>query len=104
MAEDGSINSVYVFGNGMLDTIDNVFWMLPFSSIRQSNLVRQDNCIRAEEWNCRRRVIAAEHRPDNARAELARLWKEWIRRDAFRPLKDPAAVQVNDAELPYEDE
>jgi hypothetical protein len=108
MAEDGSISSAYVFGKGLLDTIDHVFWMLPFSSIREANRVRHDNGIRAEEWSNRRRVISAEHSLDNARAELARLWKEWMRRDsdACKPPKDPAAVRINlkDGELPYQDE
>jgi hypothetical protein len=30
---------------GMLDTLDDVFWMLPFSSKKQAHIIRQENQI-----------------------------------------------------------
>jgi hypothetical protein len=50
-----------VFGNGFLDVIDDVFWMLPFSSVRQAQLVCQDHNISQEDWNRRREKIMQEH-------------------------------------------
>jgi len=66
-------------GRGILDLIDDVFWHLPFSCVRQAKLVRQDNNLPEEAWQARRGLIRAEHRLPNAREELARLWKERIR-------------------------
>ena len=39
-----------VFGKGMLDTLDDVFWMLPFSSKKQAQIIRQENQIPDEDW------------------------------------------------------
>ncbi len=41
---------LYVFGKGMLDTLYDVFWMLPFSSKKQAQIIRQENQITDEEW------------------------------------------------------
>ena len=54
----------------MLDLIDEVFWMLPFSSARQAKRVRQENNITDDVWNARRKMIRDEHRLPKARAEL----------------------------------
>ena len=79
LKEDGTTTlEAHVFGKGILDLIDDVFWHLPFSSVRQAKFVRQDNNIPEEAWNARRKTIRAEHRQPNARDELARLWKERI--------------------------
>ncbi len=40
---------LHVFGKGMLDTLDDVFWMLPFSSKEQAQIIRQENQITDEE-------------------------------------------------------
>ncbi len=34
---------MHVFGKGLLDTLDDVFWMLPFSGKKQSQIIRQEN-------------------------------------------------------------
>jgi hypothetical protein len=34
----------------MLDTLEDVFWMLPFSSKKQAQIIRQENQITDEEW------------------------------------------------------
>ena len=77
--EDGTTTQAHVFGKGILDLIDDVFWHLPFSSKNQAKRVRQDNNITEDSWNARRSAIRAEHRQPNARDELSRLWKERIR-------------------------
>ena len=78
--------------------------MLPFSSARQSVRVRQDNNITEEVWNTRRKVIRDEHRLQNARAELERLWKQQIAKNNGK--KGTATVaedEVDDGELPMAD-
>jgi hypothetical protein len=73
-----------VFGKGMLDTLDNVFWMLPFSSKKQAQIIRQENQITDEEWGKRRELIMAEHRRlPNSKEQLEQHWKVWIAQDAF---------------------
>jgi hypothetical protein len=67
---------VFVFGKGLLDLLDDVFWMLPFSSVRQAKRIRTENNITEDVWNNRILAVAAEHRLPNARAELEQLWKE----------------------------
>jgi hypothetical protein len=67
-----------VFGKGFLDLIDDAFWNLPFSGIRQAKRIRQEFHITEEVWNIRSKWIRDEHRLPNAREELERLWKERI--------------------------
>ena len=73
---DGTTSTVFVFGKGMLDLFDYVFWMLPFNSDRQAKRVRTDNNITDDVWNARRKYIMDEHRQPNARTELAQCWKQ----------------------------
>jgi hypothetical protein len=82
-----------VFGNGFLDTIDDVFWMLPFSSVRQAQLVCQDHNISIDDWNRRREKIMQEHRQAGAREQLTARWKSWVASDSFKEkmaAKEPA--------------
>jgi hypothetical protein len=51
-----------VVGKGMLYTLDDFFRMLPFSSKKQAQIIRQENQITDEEWEKRRDLIMAEHR------------------------------------------
>ena len=74
---------VPVFGKGLLDLLDEVFWMLPFSGARQAKRVR-------------RKAIRDEHRLPNARAELERLWKERIAKN--QQLKGTEGVGAQDEE------
>jgi hypothetical protein len=60
-----------VSGKGMLDTLDDVFWMLPFSSKEQAQIIRQENQITDEEWGKRRDLIMAEHRLPNPKERAA---------------------------------
>jgi hypothetical protein len=59
-----------VFGKGMLDTLDDVFRMLPFSCKKQVQNIRQENQITDEEWEKRRELIMAEQRLPNSKEQL----------------------------------
>jgi hypothetical protein len=67
----------------MLDTLDDVFQMLPFSSKKQAQIVRQENQITDEEWGKCRELIMAEHRLPNSKEQLEKHWNVWIAQDAF---------------------
>jgi hypothetical protein len=41
---------MHVFGKGLLDTLDDVFWMLPFSGKKQSQIIRQENDLTDDDW------------------------------------------------------
>jgi hypothetical protein len=43
----------------MLDTLDDVLWMLPFSSKKQTQIIWQENQAAEEEWQKRRDLITA---------------------------------------------
>ena len=84
---------MHVFGKGMLDTLDDVFWMLPFSSKKQADIVRQENNLTDEDWLKRRDQITAEHRLEGARDQLRTQWKEWIKQDASKDSRDQLWIQ-----------
>ena len=100
-AAGGGTSTVPVFGKGMLDLIDEVFWMLPFSSARQAKRVRQENNITDDVWNARRKMIRDEHRLPKARAELERLWKERVAKDieSKKPQRGGVVDSIEDALL-----
>ena len=100
-AAGGGTSTVPVFGRGLLDLIDEVFWMLPFSSARQAKRVRQENHITDEVWNARRKMIRDEHRLPKARAELERLWKERVAKD-IESKKGGGVVNSMEDALPME--
>ena len=77
---EGGKKTNQVFGRGLLDTLDDVFWMLPFSSKKQADLVRQENDIADDIWERRRKLIFAENRTDEAREHLTNGFKAWISR------------------------
>jgi hypothetical protein len=79
-----------VFGKGTLDTLDDILWMLPFSSKKQAQIIRQENQITDLEWEKRRDLIMAEHRLPNSKEQLEHHWKAWIARDAFTARKAAA--------------
>jgi hypothetical protein len=58
---------------GLIDLIDDVFWLPPFNCDRTAKCVRQDFSIAEEVWNARREVIRADHSAEleTARTELA---------------------------------
>ena len=91
-----------VFGNGFLDTIDDVFWMLPFSSVRQAQLVCQDRNITVDDWTERRERLVQEHRRDAARKQL---WKAWVASEHFQKTKAAAEESATaEAEIPEYDD
>ncbi len=67
----------------MLETLDDVFWMLPFSSKKQAQIIRQENQITDKKWGKRRNLIMAEHRLPNSKEQLEQHWKAWMAQDAF---------------------
>ena len=75
---------MHVFGKGLLDTLDDVFWMVPFSGKKQSQAIRQENDLTEDDWQKRRNLITAEHRLENARDQLKTQWKAWIKKDAVQ--------------------
>ncbi len=75
---------MHVFGKGVLDTLDDAFWMLPFSDKKQSQIIRQENDLTDDDWQKRRNQITAEHRLENAWDQLRTQWKAWIKQDAFK--------------------
>ena len=95
---------MFVFGKGFLDLIDDVFWMLPFSSDMQSKRVRQDNSITEDVWNARRAVIRAEHRVPTARGELEKSWKERLeRKGCASSVAASAAAEILDGQMQYDE-
>jgi len=87
-----------VFGKGMLDTLDDVFWMLPFSSKEQAQIIRQENQITDKGWEKRRELIMAE---PNSKEQLEQHWKAWIAFTAHRAAATRAMTAA--AEIPEYD-
>jgi hypothetical protein len=75
---------MYVFGKGMLDTVDDALWMLPFSGKKQSQIIRQENNLTDDDWQKHCNQITAEHRLENARDQLMIQWKAWIKQYAVK--------------------
>ena len=87
----------------MLDTLDDAFWMLPFSS--KKHIVRQENGLTDDDWQKRRDQIMAEHRLDGARNQLRTQWKAWINQDAFKAgIQAAPRAPAGDPTIPEFDE
>ena len=56
-SENGKLKTISIFGHGMLDLLDDVFLMLPFSSRKQSGLILQEKKIGTDIWVTRREQI-----------------------------------------------
>ncbi len=90
-----------MFGKGMLDTLDDVSWMLPFSSKKQAQNIRKENQTTDEEWEKRRELIMAEHRLPNSKEQLEQHWKAWIAPDAFSARRAAATrAKTTAAQIP----
>ena len=87
----------------MLDTLDDLFWMLPFSSKKQAQIIRQENNITDDTWQKRRDQIMAEHRLPAAREQLEQQWKAWIAQDGFKARRKAATRAQAAAEIPEYD-
>jgi hypothetical protein len=57
--------------------------MLPFSSKKQANLIRQEHGILEDIWQTRRDLLSAEHKHADVRKQLAERRKIWIGQDSF---------------------
>ena len=79
----GAKKSINAFGHGFLDTLDDAFFMLPFSSRKQAELIRQEKSIPEDFWQTRRALLSAEHKHKDARQKLKESWKQWIGQDEF---------------------
>ncbi len=86
-----------VFGNGFLDVINDVFWMPPFSSVRQAQLVCQDHNITMDDWSKRREKIMDEHSKSGAREQLALSWNSWVASKPFQDFQERIAVAADSA-------
>jgi hypothetical protein len=103
----GGKKTIQVFGRGLLDTLDDAFWMLPFSSKKEAITIRQDNGILDETWQTRRDLLAKEHKQPDARKQLADKWKMWIGQDTFLQRREAAKAKQQDVaqlELPEYDD
>jgi hypothetical protein len=65
-------------GNGFLHLVDNLFWNLPFASVKQGNAVHEKFHVSEEDWDAEILEITAEHDQDGARQQLIDGWKSWI--------------------------
>ena len=93
-----------MIGKGLLDTLDDVFWMLPFSSKKQGQIIRQENQITDLEWEKRRDLIMAEHRLPNSKEQLEQHWKAWIAQGAYSARRAAATrAKAAAAEVPEYD-
>ncbi len=96
---------MHVFGKGLLDTLDDVFCMLPFSGKKQSQIIRQENDLTDDDWQKRRNLITAEHRLENARDQLMAQWKAWIKQDAVKASSQAGqGAPAADSSIPEYDE
>ena len=104
---EGEKKTLAVFGRGLLDTLDDAFWMLPFSSKKQAHLIRQEMSIPDEDWQRRRDLISAEHRHADARKQLTDGWKAWIGQESFSERREAAKARRSAAgakDIPEYDE
>ena len=65
-------------GKGILHLVDNLFWNLPFASVRQGNAVRKKFHVSQDDWDAKILEITAEHDLEGARQQLIDGWKSWI--------------------------
>ncbi len=99
---------MHIFGKGLLDTLGDVFRMLPFSGKKQSQIIRQENDLTDDDWQKRRNLmilITAEHRLENARDQLMTQWKAWIKQDAVKASSQagPGAPAANPSIQEYDE-
>ena len=67
-----------LLGNSILHLVDNLFWYLPFASVKQGNAVREKFNVSEDDWEAKIQFITAEHDKDGARQQLIDGWKSWI--------------------------
>jgi hypothetical protein len=65
-------------GKGILHLVDNLFWNLPFASVKQGNAVREKFHVSQDDWDAKILEITAEHDLEGARQQLIDGWKLWI--------------------------
>ncbi len=97
---EGGKKTIQVFGRGLLDTLDDAFWMLPFSSKKQANTIQQENGILEDTWQTRRDLVSKEHKHADARKQLADKWKMFIGQDSFHSRRKAAKAKQQDTAQP----
>ena len=72
--------NVKLIGHGFLSLVDNLFWYLPFASIKQAHGIREKAvpAVTEENWAEMYAAITAEHYVEGAREQLAAGWKKWL--------------------------
>ncbi len=96
---------MHVFVKGMLDTLDDAFWMFAFSGKKQSQIIRQEYDLTDDDWQKRRKQITAEHRLEGTRDQLRTQWKALIKQDAFKASSQsgPAAPAADQGIQEYDE-
>ena len=67
-----------MFGIGMLQMLDQVFWNLPFASAKQDTIVRKKFNYPEEDWQAKREELEKEHNADGARDQLRAGLLQWL--------------------------
>ena len=69
-----------LIGKGFLNLVDQVFWHLPFSSVKQAHAVREkaNPPVSEEDWAARFEAITDEHKEEGALEQLAAGWMESV--------------------------
>ena len=78
---------MHVFGKGLLDTLDDVFWMLPFSGKKQSQIISRKIILEMMNGKTSEKRIdltMAEHRLPTAKGDRVKQLKAWMAQDAFK--------------------
>ena len=63
-----------MFGIGMLQMLDQVFWNLPFASAKQATVVRKKFNYPEADWQAKREELEKEHNADGVRDQLGPGW------------------------------
>jgi hypothetical protein len=100
-----SRKTVPLFGKGFLYVVDNLFWNLPFASVKQSIAVREKFHITEEEWTEKWKYFTSEHDEDGAREQLISGWKSWVQNQQQKgPGEGGAATAKPDLSIVMVDE
>ena len=67
-----------MFGIGMLQMLDQVFWNLPFASAKQATVVREKFNYPEADWQAKREELEKKHNADGARDQLRAGWLQWL--------------------------
>ena len=66
---NGVKSSRSVFGQGILQIVDNAFFRLPYQSVSQMEKIKDRNSIRDDDWNELRTGMYSDHRREGGCSE-----------------------------------